>query len=47
MMWLSTFINSSACCLPSPLQAGKDPLPEECVMHPGRKVCKVDKLLAA
>lgn len=21
---------------------GKDPLPEECYMHPGRLVCKVD-----
>jgi hypothetical protein len=28
------------------VQAGKDPLPGECIMHPGRKVCNVDKLLA-
>jgi glutathione peroxidase len=25
--------------------AGRPPLPEECVMHPGRKVCKVPDLL--
>jgi hypothetical protein len=24
---------------------GKDVLPEECVMHPGRKVCNVERLL--
>jgi hypothetical protein len=24
------------------LLAGKDPLPGECIMHPGRKVCKVN-----
>ncbi|PSC67567.1 hypothetical protein C2E20_8780 [Micractinium conductrix] len=29
------------------LLAGKDPLPAECIAHPGRKVCKVDSLLAA
>lgn len=29
------------------LLAGKPPLPAECVTHPGRKVCKVDSLLAA
>ncbi|KAL6752905.1 thioredoxin-like protein [Haematococcus lacustris] len=28
------------------LLAGKGPLPAECIMHPGRKVCNVDKLLA-
>jgi glutathione peroxidase len=27
------------------LLAGKDPLPAECAMHPGRIVCKVDRLL--
>lgn len=27
------------------LLAGKPPLPAECVMHPGRTVCNVDKLL--
>lgn len=25
--------------------AGKPPLPAECVMHPGRKVCKVERYL--
>ncbi len=29
------------------LLAGKDPLPAECIMHPGRKVCNVDRLLSA
>lgn len=29
------------------MQAGKEPLPAECIAHPGRKVCNVDKLLAA
>ena len=24
------------------LLAGREPLPAECIMHPGRKVCKVD-----
>lgn len=24
------------------LLAGRPPLPAECIMHPGRKVCKVD-----
>lgn len=24
------------------LLAGKEPQPAECIMHPGRKVCKVD-----
>mmetsp|Transcript_6137 Transcript_6137/g.17602 ORF Transcript_6137/g.17602 Transcript_6137/m.17602 type:complete len:101 (-) Transcript_6137:360-662(-) len=27
------------------LLAKKNPLPEECVSHPGRRVCKVDRLL--
>jgi hypothetical protein len=27
------------------LLAGKDPTPEECFMHPGRKVCNIDRLL--
>lgn len=27
------------------LLAGKDVLPAECIMHPGRKVCKVDNYL--
>jgi glutathione peroxidase len=27
------------------LLAGKEPLPGECVSHPGRKVCNVDRLL--
>lgn len=27
------------------LLAGKPPLPEECIMHPGRKVCNVEKIL--
>ena len=27
--------------------AGKPPLPTECIMHPGRTGCKVEKLLAA
>jgi hypothetical protein len=25
--------------------AGKAPLPPECIMHPGRKVCKVEQYL--
>jgi hypothetical protein len=29
------------------LQADKPILPVECIMHPGRKVCNVDKLLLA
>jgi hypothetical protein len=29
------------------LLAGKPPLPLECAQHPGRKGCKVEKLLAA
>mmetsp|Transcript_31659 Transcript_31659/g.70404 ORF Transcript_31659/g.70404 Transcript_31659/m.70404 type:complete len:85 (+) Transcript_31659:595-849(+) len=29
------------------VMAGKTPLPQECVLHPGRKVCNVEKLLAA
>jgi len=29
------------------LLAGKAPLAEECIMHPGRKGCKVERLLAA
>lgn len=29
------------------LLAGRDPLPAECIAHPGRKVCNVDNLLAA
>ncbi len=42
----------SAAALPASLQvrlvlAGKEPLPAECVMHPGRKVCKVEKYLDA
>lgn len=27
--------------------AGKAPLAAECIMHPGRKGCKVEKILAA
>jgi glutathione peroxidase len=27
--------------------AGRAPLPAECIAHPGRKVCNVDRLLAA
>lgn len=27
--------------------AGKGPLNEECYLHPGRKGCKVERLLAA
>eukprot|EP00983_Pelagomonas_calceolata_P114811 1160130-Pelagomonas_calceolata.AAC.6 len=27
--------------------AGKAPLPQECIMHPGRSVCNVDKILAS
>lgn len=27
------------------LLAGKDPLPAECITHPGRKVCNLDRLL--
>ena len=27
--------------------AGRDPTPEECVLHPGRKVCNVDRILAS
>lgn len=26
--------------------AGKAPTPGECVLHPGRNVCKADKILA-
>jgi len=26
--------------------AGKPPLPGECAMHPGRKVCNVERLLS-
>lgn len=29
------------------LLGNKDPTPEECISHPGRNVCKVDKILAA
>lgn len=29
------------------LLAGKEPTPEECILHPGRKVCNVDKILGA
>jgi len=29
------------------LLAGKAPLPQECIMHPGRSVCNVDKILAS
>lgn len=43
-------------CLPAPptdcrqvrlALAGKGPLNEECYLHPGRKGCKVERLLAA
>lgn len=36
-------------CLPSQVRlalAGKGPLNAECYQHPGRKGCKVEKLLA-
>lgn len=29
------------------LLAGKPVLPEECIVHPGRKVCKVEQYLSA
>lgn len=28
------------------LLAGRDVTPEECVLHPGRKVCNADRILA-
>lgn len=27
------------------LLAGQDPTPDECLLHPGRKVCNVDRIL--